>query len=90
MSGNDERYLLIKNNFQQHLKNVGLEEMHDLIVTDTKSGNWQEEGFLETVYKKLDFTRDYLKQGYQVFCSDLDIVFLKNPIPYLKKICPSI
>ena len=85
LSGNDKKYSLIKDNFQIHLENVGLANEHELIETNTDSGNWQEEGFLETVYKKLDFTRDYLKQGYQVFCSDLDIVFLKNPIPYLKK-----
>ena len=78
VSGRDDKYSALRDNFQKHLEKVGLSEFHDIIETDTSSGNWQEDGFLETVYKKLDYTRDYLKQGYHVFCSDLDIVFLKN------------
>ena len=83
LSGKDKRYWGIKNNFQRHLQKIGLDKIHELIITDTKSGDFEEEGFIDTVYYKLDITRDYLKKGYHVLCSDLDIVFLKNPVSYL-------
>ena len=84
ISGNDQKYSLIKDNFQKHLNNVELSDEHKLIKTSTDSGDWQDKGFLDTVIKKLDFTRDFLKEGYYVFCSDLDIIFLRNPLSYLK------
>ena len=83
VSGNDNRYQSIKDNFLKHLEILYLAEKHDLIITNTDSGNWEESGFLDTVYQKLDMTLYYLKKGYYVFCSDLDIVFLKDPFPYL-------
>lgn len=86
LSGKDKKYWDIKNNFQRHLQKIGLEKTHELIITDTHSGDFEEKGFIDTVYYKLDITRDYLKKGYHVLCSDLDIVFLKNPFPYLVSI----
>ena len=83
ISGNDDEYQPIKNNFEKHLNIIGLENEHELIVTNTNSGSWEERDFLDTVYHKLDITLNYLKKGYYVFCSDLDIIFLKNPLPYL-------
>tara|TARA_B100001029_G_C15059661_1_gene457298 strand:+ start:1092 stop:1790 length:699 start_codon:yes stop_codon:yes gene_type:complete len=83
VSGLDKNYLSIKNNFQQHLKKINILEQHEVIKTNTHSGNWQEKGFINTVYKKLDYTREFLKKGRFVFCTDLDIVYLKDPIPYL-------
>ena len=85
VNGQDKEYWPIKDNFMMHLERIGLKDKHELIITDTSSGNWEEEGFLDTVYHKLDMTRYYLKNGYYVFCSDLDIVFLRDPINNLKK-----
>ena len=56
LSGNDNKYNDIKNNFLMHLDKIGLSDMHELIITNTNSGNWKEKSFIETVYKKLDFT----------------------------------
>jgi hypothetical protein len=38
------------------------------------------------VFKKLDHTHQLLKEGYTVFCTDLDIFYLKDPIQSIYKI----
>ena len=83
LSGNDDQYTQIKNNFIKQLSSLELDYTHKLFITDTDSGSWEEDGFLDTVYHKLDITKNYLKKGNYVFCSDLDIVFLNDPLPYL-------
>jgi hypothetical protein len=83
-SGGDNKYKSIRDNFCENLKQFK-SEIADVIVFDvgTKSGDWQSEGFLETVYKKLSFTRYFLNEGFDVFCTDLDIFYLKDPLPLM-------
>ena len=45
ISGNDDEYQPIKNNFEKHLNIIGLENEHELIVTNTNSGSWEETDF---------------------------------------------
>ena len=84
ISSGDDKYKLIHDNFcanissfDSYISNV------DIINVDTKSGDWQSQGFLDTVYQKLDHTHRLLKEGYTVFCTDLDIFYLKDPIKYM-------
>ena len=84
ISSGDDKYKLIHDNFCANILSFdSVISNVDTINVDTKSGDWQSQGFLSTVYKKLDHTRRLLKQGYTVFCTDLDIFYLKDPIKYM-------
>jgi len=79
----DKDYLPLYENFLFHLKNVGLEKEHELIKLDVGSGQWQSKNFNKICMAKVDNARKFLKEGYTVLYSDLDVVFLKDPLPYL-------
>jgi len=82
----DNRYSAIKDNFIKSLDRIGLIKEHELVKIDTLSGDFHEGDFSKTVYKKLDLTYRYLSEGYHVLYSDLDIVFFKNPLKYLRNL----
>lgn len=70
-------------NFISHLKSVGLDKEHELIKVDYNAGTWQSKNFNEICLSKVVNAGKFLKEGYTVLLSDLDVVFLKNPLPYL-------
>jgi hypothetical protein len=86
LSGSDEDYRPFYDNFLFHLGKVGLKEEHELVKLDMKAGLWQSDDFIKVTMAKLDYTRKFLKEGFTVFLSDLDIVFLKNPLPYFSSL----
>lgn len=79
----DEKYHPMYYNFIHHLKKVGLLDKHTLINVDGVTDNFNTPGFNDVVYKKLEITHKELLKGNTVFCSDLDIVFLKDPLEYM-------
>lgn len=84
ISSGDNRYKSIRDNFLANTSSFGsIISSVEVINVETKSGDWQSQGFLDTVYKKLDHTHQLLKQGHTVFCTDLDIFYLKDPIEYM-------
>jgi hypothetical protein len=84
ISSNDNEYKPIYENFRANISSFNsIISNVEIINVDTKSGNWQSQGFLDTVYKKLDHTHRLLKEGYIVFCTDLDIFYLKDPIEHM-------
>lgn len=87
ISSGDDKYKPIHDNFCYNISSFGsIISSVEIINVDTKSGDWQSQGFLDTVYKKLDYTHELLKQGYTVFCTDLDIFYLKDPIKYMHEV----
>ena len=87
ISSGDDKYKPIHDNFCANISSFdSIISSVDIINIDTKSGDWQSQGFLDTVYKKLDCTYQLLKQGYTVFCTDLDIFYLKDPIKYMHEL----
>lgn len=87
ISSGDNKYKAIHDNFCANISSFdSIISSVEIINVDTKSGDWQSQGFLDTVYKKLDFTHQLLKEGYTVFCTDLDIFYLKDPIQYIYKL----
>lgn len=84
ISSGDDKYQPIHDNFCANISSFdSMISKVEAINVDTKSGDWQSQGFLDTVYKKLDYTHQLLKQGYTVFCTDLDIFYLEDPIEYM-------
>jgi len=83
LNTSDEKYHPIYNNFIHHLKKVELLDKHTLIKVDGVSDNWNSSNFNDIVYKKLEITHKELLKGNTVFCSDLDIVILKDPLEYM-------
>lgn len=81
----DDHHLPFYNNFIEHLKKFNLEKDHELIMVDGDSGPFKSEEFISITYKKLDHVCNFLRDGHTVFLSDLDIVFLRDPIPYLEE-----
>lgn len=87
ISSVDDKYKLIHDNFCANISSFNsIISSVEIINVDTKSGDWQSQGFLDTVYKKLDHTHQLLKEGYTVFCTDLDIFYLKDPVQYIHKL----
>ena len=84
LSGGDEKYKPLYDNFIHFLAQVGLDSKHELVsFPDFASGSWQQPSFRKIVYKKLEHTHEELLKGNSVFVSDLDIVFLRDPWDYL-------
>lgn len=84
ISSRDNHYKAIYDNFCANISSFdSIISSVKVINVDTKSGNWQSQGFLDTVYQKLDCTHKLLKKGYTVFCTDLDVFYLKDPIQYI-------
>ena len=78
ISSGDDKYKSIYDNFCANISSFNsIISSVDIINIDTKSGDWQSQGFLDTVYK-LDYTHQLLKDVYTVFCTDLDIFYLKD------------
>jgi len=87
ISSGDDKYKSIHDNFCANISYFNsIISSVDIINIDTKSGDWQSQGFLDTVYKKLDYTHQLLKDGYTVFCTDLDIFYLKDPIKHMHEL----
>ncbi len=87
ISSGDDKYKLIHDNFCANISSFdSIVSSVEIINVDTNSGDWQSQGFLDTVYKKLDYTHQLLKQGHTVFCTDLDIFYLKDPIEYIYRL----
>jgi hypothetical protein len=84
ISSGDNEYKPIHDNFLANISSFNsIISSVKIITVNTKSGDWQSQGFLDTVYKKLDCTHQLLEQGYTVFCTDLDIFYLNDPIEYM-------
>ena len=81
----DEDYDPMALNFKAHLSRLGLDSYYEIIKVSGKSGLFRTDEFIEVCYQKLRAVHKYLEEGFTVFLCDLDIVFLKNPIPYLLK-----
>lgn len=87
ISSGDNEYKPIHDNFLANISSFNsIISSVNIITVDTKSGDWQSQGFLDTVYKKLDYTHQLLKDGYTVFCTDLDIFYLKDPIKHMHEL----
>ena len=87
ISSGDNKYKPIHDNFCANISSFdSIVSSVEIINVDTNSGDWQSQGFLDTVYKKLDYTHQLLKQGHTVFCTDLDIFYLKDPIEYIYRL----
>ena len=82
-NADDGDYDAMAANFTAHLAKLGLDSCHEIIKVSGKSGLFRSDEFIEICYQKLNLVHQYLKDGFTVFLCDLDIVFLKNPIPYL-------
>ena len=87
ISSGDNKYKPIHDNFCANISSFdSVISRVEVINVDAKSGDWQSQGFLDAVYKKLDHTHQLLKQGHTVFCTDLDIFYLKDPIEYIYRL----
>jgi len=83
INSGDKKYSPIYNNFISHLKNVGIENRHELVEVSGESASFIEDSFPKIAFEKINLTKEKLESGKTVFCSDLDIVFLKDPIDYM-------
>ena len=83
LNSGDDDFVPFYDNFIEHLKPFGLDKHHHLIRIKSESGMYNSQNFRKISFAKLNHTRKFLKQGYTVVLSDLDLVFLRNPIPYL-------
>jgi Nucleotide-diphospho-sugar transferase len=55
----------------------------DIVGYDDPS-DFDSPGFLRKVYVKVDMIIGVLTAGYTVLLTDVDLVYLKNPMPFLK------
>jgi len=83
INSSDDKYRPICDNFLHYIKKVGLKDDHELIEVSGETDGFFGEGFQKIVYKKLEITYQKLLSNNNVWLSDLDIVFLKNPKGYL-------
>ena len=80
----DPDYLMLQDNLLESMRRVEVSmEMIKVEITTGESGIYGTKEFNQTVYKKLDLVLSYLQEGKTVFFADVDIVFLKNPLPIL-------
>jgi hypothetical protein len=80
----DDPYHIFYDNFIGHLKRLGLEDRHELItLDDCDPGLYGSTAFNKICHLRTNITIDNLRKGVRVFHCDLDIVFLKDPFPYL-------
>lgn len=49
----------------------------------TKAGNWRSPVFKSEVFIRPEILLSILNQGYTVLWTDSDMVWLKNPLPFL-------
>ncbi|MGJ8726172.1 MAG: putative nucleotide-diphospho-sugar transferase [Roseibacillus sp.] len=83
-TNSDPRYLELQENLLASMQRVGF-PMETVRVEGVEGsyGIYGSEEFNETVFKKLDLVWSLMKEGYSVLFVDVDIVFLKNPLPKL-------
>ncbi len=68
ISSGDNKYKPIHDNFCANISSFdSIVSSVEIINVDTKSGNWQSQGFLDTVYQKLDHTHRLLKEAILFF-----------------------
>ena len=73
----------IHRNFVAALDNVGIKHKFQLRRINAKPAYCGTRNFSKITLRKLKVIKDYLDNGFDVLYSDLDIIFLKDPIPYL-------
>ena len=84
VNSGDDAYKPLYENYMVSLENCGIQHMHELRTVDHEaSGDYQTENFNKVVYLRTLEVKKLVEQGYTVFHTDLDIVFLKDPIPTL-------
>jgi len=60
--------------------------LHKLFKVEGKTSEYNNSSFNFIVHKKLKITKEALMENKIVFCSDLDIVFLRNPLPRMTEL----
>lgn len=80
----DDAYEPLYENYMASLERCGIKHMHELrTVEHNASGEYASEDFNKVVYLRTLEVKELVEQGYTVLHTDLDIVFLKDPIPVL-------
>jgi hypothetical protein len=83
----DDKYAPFYDNFIFFLKKLKLKKHHELLrLEGCPSGDYNSHNFNKICHLRTEVGRDYLKEGKIIFHSDLDIVFLRNPLPYLLRL----
>lgn len=75
----------IYKNFIVSLERLNLDKSFELIRIDLPPAYYGTKGFKKITLEKLRIIKGYLKSGFDVFYTDIDVIFLKNPLSYLKK-----
>ena len=79
----DEDYTPIYENFILHLEKLNLNKYHKLIKVDGYTSRLGRGDWGKIIFEKTKNVYDSLNKNHIVICSDLDIVFLRNPFDYL-------
>lgn len=77
-------YDSIHRNFIRSLEKVGLSHKFQLRRLNLKPAYYGTRNFTKIVLRKLEIVKEYIDKGQDVLFSDLDIVFLRNPVEYLQ------
>jgi hypothetical protein len=86
LNGKDDDYRPLYDNFIASLEKLSLADKHELLILeDCVSADFATEDFNKICNIRTKQARQYLIEGYTIFHSDLDMIFLKDPFPLLLK-----
>lgn len=83
INNGDDKYSPLLENFKKNLSQLDILSDHKIFEVEGNTGRYNDNNFNSIVYEKLKYTEKKLKENKIVFCCDLDIIFLQDPVNYL-------
>ena len=86
LNNSDKRYHPLLENFLFHLNKASVTLAHEVIPVEGRWAPFNTARFNNVAMNKLSYASKLLREGSAVFCTDLDIVFLRDPTDYLMEL----